>query len=126
MREQLRARSGSFPAALSRGGLAGKLYSEENLRAALRRMEDETAPPETAGASGTTHISVVDERGNAASLTASIGSGSGVVVPGTGIHMNNMLGEYDLNPPGRRARPGARLTTMMAPAVALYGGLPPR
>jgi gamma-glutamyltranspeptidase/glutathione hydrolase len=33
--------------------------------------------------------------------------------------MNNMLGEYDLNPPGRRARPGARLTSMMAPSIAL-------
>jgi gamma-glutamyltranspeptidase/glutathione hydrolase len=62
---------------------------------------------------------VVDERGNAASLTASIGSGSGVIIPGTGIHMNNMLGEYDLNPPGSRARPGARLTSMMAPSMAL-------
>jgi gamma-glutamyltranspeptidase / glutathione hydrolase len=124
MREQLRARGGSFAGDLYRGGLAGKLYSEENLRAALRRMEDETAPSETAGTPGTTHISVVDERGNAASLTASIGSGSGVVVPGTGIHMNNMLGEYDLNPPGRQARPGARLTSMMAPSLALNGGLP--
>jgi gamma-glutamyltranspeptidase/glutathione hydrolase len=33
--------------------------------------------------------------------------------------MNNMLGEYDLNPQGRRTRPGARLTSMMAPSMAL-------
>jgi gamma-glutamyltranspeptidase/glutathione hydrolase len=38
--------------------------------------------------------------------------------------MNNMLGEYDLNPPGRRARPGARLTSMMAPSLALEDGRP--
>jgi gamma-glutamyltranspeptidase/glutathione hydrolase len=44
--------------------------------------------------------------GNAASLTASTGSGSGVIVPGTGILMNNMLGESDLNPAGGEARPG--------------------
>ena len=124
MREQLRLRGGSFTAELYRGGLAGKLFSEDNLRAALKRIEDERAPTEPAGAPGTTHISVVDERGNGASLTASIGSGSGVVVPGTGIHMNNMLGEYDLNPPGRQARPGARLTSMMAPSLALGRGLP--
>src|SRR5262245_16536905 len=124
MREQLRARGGSFVADLYRGGLAAKLFSEDNLRAALKRIEDEPAPSERAGAPGTTHISVVDERGNAASLTASIGSGSGVVIPGTGIHMNNMLGEYDLNPPGRQARPGARLTSMMAPSLALGGGRP--
>ena len=47
------------------------------------------------------------------------GLGSGVIVPGTGIHMNNMLGEYDLNPPGRRMQPGTRLTSMMAPSIVL-------
>ena len=73
---------------------------------------------------GTTHISVVDARGNAASLTASTGSGSGVIVPGTGIHLNNMLGEYDLNPAGGAARPGARLTSMMAPSIVLRRGRP--
>jgi gamma-glutamyltranspeptidase/glutathione hydrolase len=120
MREQTRARSGSFAGDLYRGGLARKLFSDEALQAALERIgRREGAFPEEAGAPGTTHISVVDERGNAASMTASIGSGSGVVVPGTGIHMNNMLGEYDLNPPGRRARPGTRLTSMMAPSLAL-------
>jgi gamma-glutamyltranspeptidase/glutathione hydrolase len=124
MQEQLRARGGSFVADLHRGGLAGRLYSAENLRAALRRMEERDAPAETPGAPGTTHIAVVDERGNAASLTASIGAGSGVIVPGTGIHMNNMLGEYDLNPPGRDPRPGARLTSMMSPSVALQDGVP--
>jgi gamma-glutamyltranspeptidase/glutathione hydrolase len=66
----------------------------------------------------------VDERGNAASMTASIGSGSGVIVPGTGIHLNNMLGEYDLNPPDRTLRPGARLTSMMAPSLVLDGERP--
>jgi gamma-glutamyltranspeptidase/glutathione hydrolase len=120
MREQSRAREGAFGGDLYRGGLAGKLYSDESLRAALDRIRSrEVQANEQPGAPGTTHISVVDERGNAASLTASIGSGSGVIVPGTGIHMNNMLGEYDLNPPGSRARPGARLTSMMAPSMAL-------
>ena len=125
MREQVHARGGSFASDLQRGGLAKRLFSEENLRAALRRMsEPGDEPVENAGAPGTTHISVVDERGNAASLTASTGAGSGVIVPGTGIHMNNMLGEYDLNPAGRQARPGARLTSMMAPSVALEDGVP--
>src|ERR1700704_1363696 len=45
---------------------------------------------------GTTAISVLDADGNAATLSSSLGSGSGVVVPGTGIHLNNMLGELDL------------------------------
>jgi gamma-glutamyltranspeptidase/glutathione hydrolase len=72
-------------------------------------------------AGGTTHISVVDARGDAASLSCSLGSGSGVVVPGTGIHLNNMLGEEDLR---GSARPGERLTSMMAPSVVLEGGRP--
>jgi gamma-glutamyltranspeptidase / glutathione hydrolase len=40
-------------------------------------------------------------------------------VPGTGIHLNNMLGEYDLAPSGGAARPGRRLTSMMAPSLVL-------
>ncbi len=50
---------------------------------------------------------MLDGDGNAASLSCSTGSGSGVVVPGTGIYLNNMLGEFDLvgagAPPPRRA-----------------------
>jgi gamma-glutamyltranspeptidase/glutathione hydrolase len=72
--------------------------------------------------SGTTHISVLDGRGDAASLSASLGSGSGVVVPGTGVHLNNMLGEYDLV--AGMTRPGARLTSMMAPSLVLREGTP--
>ncbi|MBA3735332.1 MAG: gamma-glutamyltransferase [Actinobacteria bacterium] len=70
---------------------------------------------------GTTHISVVDGKGNAVALTASTGAGSGVVVPGTGIHMNNMIGEFDLAKP---PRPGARLSSMMSPSVVLRDGAP--
>jgi gamma-glutamyltranspeptidase/glutathione hydrolase len=125
MRETHRARGGRFASDLYRGGLTSRLFSEETLGAALERIAHaEPAPPERAGAPGTTHISVVDERGNAASLTASIGSGSGVVVPGTGIHLNNMLGEYDLNPAGRFVQPGGRLTSMMAPSLVLRGTTP--
>jgi len=125
MREQSRAREGRFIGDLYRGGLAGRLYSEQNMVEALRRIaEREGVAREPTGAPGTTHISVVDEQGNAASLTASTGAGSGVIVPGTGIHMNNMLGEYDLNPPGRRLQPGTRLTSMMAPSLVLENGRP--
>ena len=47
---------------------------------------------------GTTHISVIDKSGNVASLTVSNGEGCGFVAPGSGIMLNNMLGEEDLNP----------------------------
>jgi gamma-glutamyltranspeptidase / glutathione hydrolase len=97
MEAQEAARTGAFIRALHRGGLAQRLLT------------------------GTTHISVVDAQGSAASLSASLGSGSGVVVPGTGIHLNNMLGEADLV---TGARPGERLTSMMAPSVVLRDGEP--
>src|SRR5205823_14284140 len=70
-------------------------------------------------AAGTTHIAVVDGKGNAASLTASTGSGSGVVVPGAGIQLNNMLGEFDLAATGRVPKPGVRFTSGMAPSLVL-------
>jgi gamma-glutamyltranspeptidase/glutathione hydrolase len=125
MREQNRIRGGRFVTDLHRGGLAGRLLSEQSVEAAAGRIAERTAGnAEHAGVSGTTHISVVDARGNAASLTASNGSGSGVIVPGTGVHLNNMLGEYDLNPSGRRTRPGRRLTSMMAPSLVLRAGSP--
>jgi gamma-glutamyltranspeptidase/glutathione hydrolase len=62
---------------------------------------------------------VLDAEGNAAALTCSTGCGSGVMVPGTGVHLNNMLGETDLNVASLALRPGMRLTSMMAPSLVL-------
>ncbi len=74
---------------------------------------------------GTTHASAVDAQGGMASLSSSCGSGGGVVVPGTGILLNNMLGEEDLNPGGfGRLTPGRRMSSMMAPTVITRGGEP--
>jgi gamma-glutamyltranspeptidase/glutathione hydrolase len=68
----------------------------------------------------TTHISVLDSRGRACSVTCTNGEGSGVVVPGTGIHVNNVMGEEDLNPLGfHRHPPGRRMPSMMAPSIVL-------
>jgi len=67
---------------------------------------------------GTTHISVVDELGNAASLTLSNGEGCGHMVGDCGLMLNNMLGEEDLNPDGFHLwEPGQRLSTMMSPTI---------
>jgi gamma-glutamyltranspeptidase/glutathione hydrolase len=71
----------------------------------------------------TTHISTLDSDGNAASVTCSNGTGSGIMAPGTGVHLNNMLGEEDLNPLGfHRLAPGRRVTSMMAPTLVLRDG----
>jgi gamma-glutamyltranspeptidase/glutathione hydrolase len=57
----------------------------------------------------------------AAALTLSNGEGCGMIVPGTGIMPNNMLGETDLLPQGLdRWRPDVRLASMMAPTVMAW------
>ncbi len=71
----------------------------------------------------TTHISVVDGEGMACGVTSTNGEGSGVVVPGTGIHLNNVMGEEDLNPQGFHRHPaGRRMPSMMAPTVVRRDG----
>ena len=70
---------------------------------------------------GTTHVSVIDAAGNVAAATVSNGEGSSYVIPGTGIVMNNMLGEEDLNPDGfHRWTPDERMTSMMAPTALAW------
>ncbi len=72
----------------------------------------------------TTHVSVLDADGWACAVTTSNGEGSGVVVPGTGVHLNNVLGEEDLSPLGfHRLPPGARLPSMMAPTMVVRDGV---
>ena len=71
---------------------------------------------------GTTHISIIDDAGNTASLTLSNGEGAGTLAPGTGIMLNNMLGEEDINPTGFHKWPeDTRLSSMMAPTLAFVG-----
>src|SRR4051794_5307097 len=65
---------------------------------------------------GTTHISVIDADGNAAALSSTLGSGSGVFA--RGFQLNNMLGELDVIGLETR-RPGDRLPSMMAPTIVL-------
>jgi gamma-glutamyltranspeptidase/glutathione hydrolase len=73
----------------------------------------------------TTHISVLVPGAGAAAVTLTSGEGCGHLVPGTGVHLNNFLGEEDLNPHGfHRHAPGQRLPTMIAPCVGLRGQVP--
>jgi gamma-glutamyltranspeptidase/glutathione hydrolase len=67
----------------------------------------------------TVHTSAVDSDGLACAITVSAGYGSGVVVPGTGLWLNNSLGELELQPHGLDGfRPGDRLPSNMAPTIA--------
>ncbi len=67
---------------------------------------------------GTTQISIADAEGNIASMTLSNGEGSGYVLPGSGIMLNNMLGEQDLSPHGFHQWPeNRRISSMMSPTL---------
>lgn len=90
--------------------------------AMIRAMQAQDAMRRAEAVGGTTHISAVDGKGDAASLSCSLGSSGGVVVPGTGLQLNNMLGEPQLvgeNIPG-----GARGVSLMAPSLLLREGRP--
>lgn len=66
----------------------------------------------------TTHLSCIDDTGCAVGITMSMGYGSGVAIPGTGILMDNVLGEMELNPKGYlKATPGERLISGMSPSI---------
>jgi gamma-glutamyltranspeptidase/glutathione hydrolase len=67
----------------------------------------------------TVHTSVVDDTGTGCAITASSGYGSGEMPAGTGLWLNNCLGEIELNRRGLDAGPvGSRLPSNMAPSVA--------
>ena len=69
----------------------------------------------------TTHISVVDDQGNAIGITSSLGETAGLCVPGTGVVLNNFLGEDDVNPTAICRPPGERLFTMCCPTIVERG-----
>lgn len=101
-----------------------RLLSDAAVDAAWHRWRSRRGRrPDRAGELGlgsTTHISVLDGDGDAASLTASNGEGCGHALTGWGVHVNNFLGEEDINPRGFHADPaGSPMTTMMAPTVVL-------
>ena len=112
-----RARDEEFLAGLATEGFLERFLAKKAL--------DSVATDVRSRLGNTTHISVMDAEGSCASVTCSNGSCSGVIVPGTGMHLNNMLGEQDLNPLGFHRHPrGARVPSMMAPTVVLREGRP--
>ncbi|MCD4526739.1 gamma-glutamyltransferase [Nocardioides sp. cx-173] len=69
----------------------------------------------------TAHVSAADSDGLACSVTVSSGYGSGLLAEGTGIWLNNCLGEQELNPRGLHgSAPGTRLLSNMAPTVGRH------
>jgi len=75
----------------------------------------------------TSHISVVDAEGNIVSLTQTINYffGSGVIVPGTGIIMNNEMDDFSTSPTSVNApEPGKIPLSSMSPTIIEKDGKP--
>ncbi len=116
------ARGGVVAAALLdrlRGRPAAATWDDDDLRHLVATEHTVLASePGALGSPSTAHVSVVDDEGTACAVTVSSGYSSGVLSPGTGIWMNNCLGEQELVPGGIHGlRPGERLLSNMAPTV---------
>ena len=121
-------RTDEYYEGLEDGEFARAFLNEDRVARAAEevaaRIGPADAPPSRVDRMGsTTHITAVDAGGMCAAVTCSNGSGSGIFVPGTGIHLNNMLGEQDLSPLGFHATPaGRRMPSMMSPTVITRDG----
>jgi len=113
------------------------LFSAGEIAALCARLQDGRpvdgpteqwlAPAPARAEHHTTSFSVADKDGNLVCVTQSLGSpfGSGVVVPGTGICLNNFLYWADVTPGSpNRVRPGGALPICMAPSISTRDGAP--
>jgi gamma-glutamyltranspeptidase/glutathione hydrolase len=79
-----------------------------------------TEPEINPTGSHTTHISIADTKGNVVAMTLTLGddNGSGFVVPGTGVLMNDALAAFTAKLPNTLAG-GKRAATPLSPAIVL-------
>jgi len=107
----------------------------ERLRARVRDGRPITGPteqwmapsPQPTAEHHTTSFSVADADGNLVCVTQSIGSpyGSAVIVPETGVTLNNFLYWADVQPGSpNRTKPGGTLEMCVSPSISLEDGKP--
>jgi gamma-glutamyltranspeptidase / glutathione hydrolase len=84
------------------------------------------AGADTSRNSSTTHVSVIDRRGNAVSLTCTIEQefGSAVIAPGTGFLLNNELTDFGDPGTANQPAPRKRPRSSMSPEMVVQGGQP--
>jgi gamma-glutamyltranspeptidase / glutathione hydrolase len=85
-------------------------------------------PPTLSDGPSTTHLTIADDDGMVVSYTFTVEStgGNGIVVPGTGMLLNNELTDFDytsLTAPNR-SDGGKRPRSSMAPTIVTKGGKP--
>lgn len=90
-----------------------------------------TAPVAPTPEHGTSHISVIDQQGNAASLTTTVESAFGSFHMVDGFLLNNQLTDFSAEPAGpdgapvaNRVEPGKRPRSTMAPTLIFDQGAP--
>jgi len=119
------ARQDGYDAHLYRADVLEEFLGSQHLAPYRQQLMDALGSTACNKWGSTTHISVIDGEGNAVSMTTSNGEGSAYVIPGTGVMLNNMLGEEDLNPNGfHQWQPNQRISSMMAPTMVLEQGKP--
>jgi gamma-glutamyltranspeptidase/glutathione hydrolase len=106
--------------------LIDKEYAaERRARIDLSRAQRWSAGVPAMQSAYTTHLTVADDAGNVVASTQTINAlfGARFLVPGIGLIPNNYMSNYDPNP-GRpqSIAPGKRVSTSMAPMMALHGG----
>ncbi|MBS0560651.1 MAG: gamma-glutamyltransferase [Proteobacteria bacterium] len=108
--------------------ILSKSYAEERrARIDMTRTQEWTAGVAPEGSAHTTHLTVADADGTIVAATQTINSlfGARYIVPGTGMIPNNYMFVFDPRP-GRASsvEPGKRVTSSMAPVIALRDGKP--
>lgn len=123
-------------------GLTSKLYADklrEKIDRTQANISDEINPdkPQDFESEETTHYSVVDKNGTAVSntYTLNFSFGSGLVAKGTGIILNNEMGDFSAKPGEANAygliggeanavQPGKRPLSSMTPTMVFDDGKP--
>lgn len=99
-----------------------KKLADEIAQGKINRNFKMPAPAES---EHTTHISVVDKQGNMVALTQTLNSffGSGILVPGTGILLNNEMADFAAEGPNA-PKPGKKPVSSLSPTIILRDGKP--
>jgi gamma-glutamyltranspeptidase/glutathione hydrolase len=108
--------------------LTSKAYAERRRGEMALDRTQAHAPGDVGVPQGgsTTHVSVIDRRGNAVALTCTIEQefGSAVVAPGTGFLLNNELTDFGAPGSANDAQPYKRPRSSMSPTIVVRDGRP--
>ena len=112
-------------------GLISKKYADELRKGismdAVGSKIPAGNPQPFVGSGGTSHLSVIDKQGNIVALTQTINFffGSGVLVPGTGIMLNDEMDDFNPQPgTSNSVEPKKRPLSSMTPTIMLKNGKP--